>query len=362
MAEEPDKSSKTEPPSGKRLDEARRKGEVPKSPEVASFLALCATVGVVLIGGGWLTRSIGSGLLPFIDHPADFDLSGGGALDVLRMALGAAVPALLVLAAAALAGIAGNLAQHGFMFTPAKLMPDPSKLIPTQGLKRLFGLDNLVNFFKGALKLTAFCVLAWVLLKPKAGYLPQLAGLDPAAILPISAKLLQSLLIGVLVLSGLIAGADWFWQRYRFMERMRMSREELKEEHKDAEGDPHVKAKIKQTRVTRARRRMMQNVPNATVVVTNPTHYAVALRYVAGETAAPVCVAKGLDLVALKIREVAAEHKVPVIEDPPLARALYAAIEVDESIPHEHYQAVAKIIGFVMGAAKGRPRAAPAHY
>lgn len=362
MAEEADKASKTEPPSGKRLADARGKGEVAKSPEVAGFMSLCAGVAVLLFGGGWLSRSIGAGLLPFLEHPASFDLSGDGAVGVMRLALGAIAPVGLVFAAAALAGIIGNLGQHGFMFTPSKILPDPSKLNPTQGFKRMLGLDNLVNFGKGLVKVSAFCALTWIILAPKASMLPQLAGLGPAAILPVCMELLRSLLIATLVLTGAIAGADFFWQRYRFMERMRMSREELKEEYKNAEGDPHIKAKIKHTRVTRARKRMMQNVPKATVVVTNPTHFAVALRYVAGETEAPVCVAKGLDTLALKIREVATEAKVPIIEDPPLARALYAAMEVDDSIPQEHYQAVAKIIGFVMGAAKGRSRPARAHF
>jgi flagellar biosynthesis protein FlhB len=141
------------------------------------------------------------------------------------------------------------------------------------------------------------------------------------------------------------------------LQKMRMSKEEVKEDYRQSEGDPHVKAKQKQIRFERAKRRMMQNVPKATVVVMNPTHYAVALRYVQGETAAPICVAKGLDEVALKIREIAEEHRIPVVEDPPLARALYAVIELDETIPREHYEAVAKIVGFIMG--KGRRRARP---
>jgi flagellar biosynthetic protein FlhB len=140
------------------------------------------------------------------------------------------------------------------------------------------------------------------------------------------------------------------------MQRMRMSREEVKEDYKQSEGDPHIKAKLKQMRVERSKRRMIQAVPTATVVVMNPTHYAVALKYDASETPAPLCVAKGLDSLALKIREVAEEHRVPVIEDPPLARALYAAVEVDQAIPAQHYQAVARIIGFVLNAAKRRAR------
>ena len=158
----------------------------------------------------------------------------------------------------------------------------------------------------------------------------------------------------VLALLGLGAGLDWFWQRQRFLARMRMSKEDQKEEYRQTEGDPHVRAKLKQMRMERSKRRMMQNVSKATVVVMNPTHYAVALRYESGETSAPLCVAKGLDLVALRIREVAEAANVPVVEDPPLARALYATVEIDETIPREHYEAVAKVIGFVMQTAKRR--------
>jgi flagellar biosynthetic protein FlhB len=156
-----------------------------------------------------------------------------------------------------------------------------------------------------------------------------------------------------------ITGADWFIQKQRFMARMRMSKEEQKEEFKNTEGDPHVKAKQKQLRAERARRRMMQAVPKATVVVMNPTHYAVALKYVQGEDAAPICVAKGMDAVALKIREVAKDSNVPVIEDPPLARALYAAVEIDDVIPAAHFEAVAKIIGFILRQSRRRATARP---
>ena len=166
--------------------------------------------------------------------------------------------------------------------------------------------------------------------------------------------MLRSLFFGVLAFLALVAGFDWFWQRYRFMQRMKMTKEELKEDFKATEGDPRIKARIRQLRQERARRRMMQQVPKATVVVMNPTHYAVALRYEAGETAAPVCVAKGLDSLALRIREVAEANRVPVIEDAPLARALYATVEIDDVIPRQHYDAVARIIGFVMQTAKTR--------
>jgi flagellar biosynthetic protein FlhB len=159
--------------------------------------------------------------------------------------------------------------------------------------------------------------------------------------------LLYKVLMAALVALAVIAAADYALQRYRFIQRNRMSKQEIKEEFRQNEGDPQIKAKIRQIRQERAKKRMIAHVPEATVVITNPTHYAVALKYVQGKMAAPVCVAKGVDAVALKIREVAGEHEVPIVENPPLARALYATVDVDETIPQEHFKAVAQVIGYV---------------
>jgi flagellar biosynthetic protein FlhB len=238
------------------------------------------------------------------------------------------------------------------MFTPDKLKPDFKKVSPLGGFKRLFGLDSLMQFIKSLLKVMLTSVIAWWILKPFLPQITNLSALEPAAILPFTADILRRLVFAVAALGLAVAGADWMWQRQRFMKRMRMTKEELKEDFKQSEGDPHVKARQKQLRHERARRRMMQAVPTATVVVMNPTHYAVALKYEAGESGAPMCVAKGLDSLALKIRAVAEEAGVPVIEDPPLARALYAAVEIDDVIPPGHYEAVAKIIGFILGAGR----------
>jgi flagellar biosynthetic protein FlhB len=180
-----------------------------------------------------------------------------------------------------------------------------------------------------------------------------MAAMPPALILPLARDLAIALMMSTIIFLGFAAGADFLWQKYRFAERMKMSMEELKEDYKQSEGDPHVKAKLKQIRAQRSRQRMMQNVPNATVIVTNPTHYSVALRYESGD-AAPVCVAKGVDALALRIREVARDHDVPIVENVPLARALYAAVDVDETIPREHFEAAAKVIGFVMQRRKKR--------
>jgi flagellar biosynthetic protein FlhB len=352
MAADDDKASKTEAPTQHRLDQARGKGDVAKSQDLPTFMALTAAASVLILGGGTIAQSIAGALLPFLAHPEQFDLSGEGTVEVMRMAIRAAAPGLIVLVVASLAGVAGNLVQHGFLWAPSKLAPDFNKLNPLTGLKRMFGVDSLVEFLKSVVKIVAIGAVAWWVLRPKADQFSGLSGLQPVQMLPYAVEMIRGLAVSILIALGVVALFDWLWTRHRFTVRMRMSREDIRQETKESDGDPHVKARQRNLRVQRAKRRMMQNLPTATLVVMNPTHYAVALRYVQGETAAPICVAKGLDNVALKIRAIAEQHGVPVIEDPPLARLLYASIEIDETIPREHYQAVAKIIGFVMGGGR----------
>jgi flagellar biosynthetic protein FlhB len=183
---------------------------------------------------------------------------------------------------------------------------------------------------------------------PERGTLGALLGAEPQQIAGAIVHMLMKLLTATLAVLAVIAVLDYVLQRYRFLQRNRMSKQEIKEEYRQTEGDPAVKAKVKQIRQERSRRRMMAAVPEATVVIMNPTHFAVALKYESGKMAAPVCVAKGVDALALKIRAVAEEHEVPVVENPPLARALYATVEIDEPVPAEHYKAVAQVIGYVM--------------
>ena len=355
MAEEPDSGSKTEEASPRKLEEARRRGEVPKSSDLTQWASLAGAVGVVAMAGGGMSTTLAQQLVPFIDHPQAFDLAGGGGAAVMKTALTAAAPIVFaVMGGAAACGAFGNLVQHGFLFTPDRLAPDFSRVSPMKGFQRLYGIDGMVGFLRSALKIGLVGAVAWMAIRPHTTEFQTLVDVDPLALLTRSADMLRSLFFSVLALLGVMAMVDWIWQRQRFLQRMRMSKEELKEDFRQAEGDPHIKAKIKQIRNERSRRRMMQNVPKATVVLMNPTHYAVALRYVAGETPAPLCVAKGMDSLALKIREVAEAHGVPVVEDAPLARALYATVEVDETIPQEHYNAVAKVIGFVLQTAARR--------
>ena len=359
MSDTNDAASKTEEPTPRKLEQAREKGDIVKTQDLGSFASLAAVAGVIALAGGWLTSNLARGLTPFIARPHDMIIEGAGGVEIARYATMAAAPLLgAVLAAAALSGAAGHLIQSGLRFTPDKLKMDFKKVSPLQGFKRIFGPDGLMQFAKSFLKVLLTAALGWWVIQPYLPKLFELSAHEVTEMMPLTLDILKRLVFAVAALTLVVAGADWLWQRQRFMQRMRMSREELKEDYKQTEGDPHVKARQKQLRNERARRRMMQAVPEATVVIMNPTHYAVALKYEQGEQAAPVCVAKGLDTLALKIREIAEEAGVPVIEDPPLARALYAAVDIDDVIPQAHYEAVAKIIGFILNAANRRRAAA----
>jgi flagellar biosynthetic protein FlhB len=351
---ETDPGSKTEEPTGRRLEEARRQGDVAKSMDLPQWATLAAVAGVVFLSGGWLAQNLMASLEPFVAHPDGFVLQNNGAVEVARMAMMAWLPVFaIVTAAAAAAGVFANVVQTGFLWAPDKIRPDLSKLSLFKGAGRIFGLDSWINFGKSLIKAVVIGVICWETLKPHVAELDQLVGFEPARLLPFLMDVLKALFLSVLGALGVGAIGDWVWQRQRFMQRLRMSREEIKEEHRQSDGDPHVKQKQKAIRLDRAKKRMMANVPKATVVVMNPTHFAVALRY-GDDTPAPLCVAKGVDSLALKIRAVAEEAGVPVVEDPPLARALYAAVDVDQTIPRQHYEAVAKVIGFVLSAARKR--------
>lgn len=357
MADDTDPESKTEDPSAKKLSDARAKGDVVKSADIPQLASLLGAVSVILIAGGWLTRDLANALYPFIAHAGTIDLSSGGAMVVMKQATLAAMPPLLmVMVVTAALGVIANISQTGFMMTPDKLKPDFSKLDLMKGLVRIFGPDGLVQFAKSVVKIAVTAFITWIVLKPHVGEVQNLVGMDVATMIPEAVKLATKLLIAVIIFLVGTSAFDYFWQRMRFMKRMRMTLQEVKDEYKQSDGDPHIKGKRRQIQMQRSRQRMMQAVPKATVVVMNPTHYAVALKYEAGETPAPLCVAKGVDELALKIRAIAEEHGVPVLEDPPLARALYASVEIDEEIPVEHFEAVAKVISFIMNGKKPQAR------
>jgi len=351
VADDKDPESKTEEATPRKLEDARKKGDVAKSPDVASALSLLGAAAVLLLAGGPFAGMMAESLLPFIASPHTMvgALDAGAGVEIGARALWAAAPFLGALALAViLGGVGGNLAQSGLIFSAEKMKPKWSKINPLEGVKRIYGPDGLMNFVKTFVKLVAVIAVCWMVLRPHLRELENMAAMSPASILPFARELALWLMASTLVFLAFTAGADFLWQKMRFAKRMRMTREELKEDYKQAEGDPHVKAKLKQIRAQRGRQRMMQNVPKATVIVTNPTHYSVALRYEPDQgDGAPVCLAKGVDTLALKIREVAKEHNVPIVENVPLARALYASVDVDETIPREHFEAAAQVIGFV---------------
>jgi flagellar biosynthetic protein FlhB len=353
MAEERDDAQRSEEPTGRRLDEARSKGDVVKSPEVSSFIVLAAGAVALMIFSRMAARTFAQHYLVYLERPAEFSLDAGSALLIFKQA----AQGLFVLVAPAIgltmvAGVGVQLMQQGFIFSGERLRPDFSRLSLRAGLKRLLGLDGIINLIKGIIKILLVGAAAFAVIWPERSRLATALDLEPAGVAALALSLIDRVLQAMLVIFAVIAALDYFYQRQRFLSRHRMTRQELKDEVKQSEGDPQIKARIRQIRLERSKKRMMAAIPEASVVITNPTHYAVALKYESGKMAAPVCVAKGVDHMALSIRKVAQEHEIPVVENPPLARALYAAIEIDDEIPAEHYKAVAQIIGYVLKLAE----------
>ena len=353
MAEDRDDSQRTEQPTQRRLDEAHRKGDVVKSAELSSLILLGSGVLALAVFGMAAVQRFAAEFRVFLESPGDMVIDPGTASALLQHAtfglFAVLAPALGVMVFGALAG---HVLQHRPVFSAARLKPEFSKLSPMKGFKRLFGLDGLMNFVKGIAKLLLVGGACFWALWADLGRVTTALDLSPAGTIGLALTLIFKAVLAALAVLAVIGILDYVYQRQRFMARHRMSRQELRDEIKQSEGDPQIKARIRQIRLERSRKRMIAAVPGATVVITNPTHYAVALKYESGRMGAPVCVAKGVDHMALTIRKVAEENDVPVIENPPLARALYAAVEIDGEIPAEHYKAVAQVIGYVMRLAR----------
>ncbi|MBR0874527.1 flagellar biosynthesis protein FlhB [Bradyrhizobium tropiciagri] len=348
-----DTEDKTEDPTQKKLDEALEKGDVAKSQEVNTWFVIAGATLVLStfsgsVGGGimmpmrnliansWMIRTDGPGLMQLTQSIGYAVIAAVG------------VPFLLL----ALAAIAGNMIQHRLVWSGEQLKPKLSKISPGAGLKRLFGKQAVANFLKGLFKLIALGAVMVVVLWPERMRMEAFLRVDPAELLPAITSMTVHLMAAVVAILAAVAIGDYFFQYRTWYERHKMSLQEMKEEFKQSEGDPHVKGRIKQLRVQRAKKRMMAQVPKASVIITNPTHFSVALAYDRSMTA-PICVAKGVDVLAFRIRELAKAHDIPIVENVALARALYATVEVDQEIPVEHYHAVAEIIGYVMRLRRG---------
>ena len=343
-----EEASKTEDPSAKRIEDARKRGDVSKSQEVTTWFMLAGTGSVIALMAPWTASNLMQQLKIVMANADRYEVGGnqfGAFFTALAQAIiGAAIVPMVVLTAVA---VIGNLVQHRPLISVDPLIPKLSKISPLRGFGRLFSRDSLVNFVKGLFKLAIIATVMFFTLWPERNRLDTMVTGDPATILITVEQLTLKVIWAALAIVTVIAIADLVYQRSRWWTRHKMTLQEVRDEFKQMEGDPKVKGRIRQLRMERGRQRMMGQVPKATVIIANPTHYAVALKY-DRDMAAPLCVAKGMDDLALRIRAVGEENDVPVIENPPLARALYASVEIDRTIPGEHFKAVAQVIGYVM--------------
>src|SRR5579863_5744962 len=348
MADERDDTEHTEDPTPRRLEEAIKRGDVVKSVEVSTWFTIGGGTLMLMIFADPMAMNLQAMFRGLLQHSGEIPVDGP-ALDHLVKGLAMhilaalAVPVLML----SLAALLGNAIQHRILFSFDPVLPQVSRISPGAGLRRLFSKQALANFAKGLAKLALFGAVIGALMWPQRQRMIALAGVDPAMILPFTRGLALKMLGTVVAILAMVAAADYLFQYRQWFERQKMSVREMKEEYRQSEGDPAVKGKLRQLRHTRMRKRIMAAVPKASVVIANPTHFAVALQYERGMNA-PICVAKGVDLIARRIREIAEAHDIPVIENPPLARALHGTVEIDQEIPPEHYRAVAEIIGYLM--------------
>lgn len=348
MADDQDPDSKTEEPTQKRLEEAFKKGNIAFSREVSSFLLLAL---LALVVGGLAPAMMRNTLIlltPFFEkaHILPTDFNGFSEL-LHKVAFAAVAIIILPLLGSMFTAMASSFLQNGFVLSAEPIQPKLERISPLAGIKRLFSLRSVVEFIKGLFKITIVGVVAFLAVYPEMTHIQQLPNSSPEAMLRYLGTLAIHMTIGVAVAMFFIALLDLLYQRFQHTKSLRMSHQEIKDEYKQSEGDPMIKQRLRRLRQERARNRMMSSVPDADVVITNPTHFAVALSYDTETMKAPKLVAKGQDLIALKIREIAEENDVPVVENPPLARALFASTELDQEIPITHYEAVAKVISYV---------------
>jgi flagellar biosynthetic protein FlhB len=360
MAEDSqDQSQKTEDPTEKRLQDSRQKGQVAVSREVNHWFIILASAISIMALAPMVMSELKALLFKFIEQPHAIptgrDVLPSVLSDVVTGAILAIMPVMLVLI---LAAFGAGIVQNGFLFATEQIMPKLEKISPVAGFKRLFSVKSVVEFLKGVAKLVIVTCVGIAVLWPHFSGFERMPTMELRDSFNVMHGLVNRLMIGVLAIVSLIAALDFLFQRMQHTKQLRMSRQDIKDEMKQSEGDPHVRARLRQIRRERAQQRMMQAVPEASVVITNPTHFAVALKYEMGDMNAPVMLAKGADNVAARIREVAGEHDIPIVSNPPLARAIFAGVEIGEEIPAEHYKAVAEIIGYVLRLKRKLPGAA----
>ncbi len=361
MADDSDKESKTEEPSEKKIRDTIEKGNLPSSKEAPILASMVAILVFTMFIAQNSAVDLGMFLSGFFDRPEEWQLNSAqdvvALYKIVLVEIAKSVGAVLILLMAA--GIAASVLQNMPRLALDRIQPKASRISLSEGWKRLFGVQGLVEFLKslGKLGFTAiFVVLALAGIKQQllSGMITQ-----PPEFAIIIRQIATHILVAITLVMTLIAGADLFWSRYKWHSDLRMTKQEVKDEYKQTDGDPIIKGRMRSLARDRARKRMIQSVPKATLIIANPTHFSIALRYVREENAAPMVVAKGQDLLALKIREIAAENNIPVFEDVALARSMYKQVSVDSMIPPQFYQAVAELVRIVYGnkapPASGKP-------
>jgi flagellar biosynthetic protein FlhB len=349
MADETtDDSQKTEDPTSKRLEESRKQGQVPLSREVNHWVMLIASAFVLLVMGPGIMSSFGELFRTFVEQPHMLSQNENGIGYVLAsLFIRTGEILFLPMVVMVVAAIVAPLVQIGPLFSAETIKPKLSKISPIAGAKRLFSLRSVVEFLKTLMKMAIIGTVTVILMMPFYGTIEHFIGLPIAFALNELHSLIFRMMVGIISILTVIAVIDLIYQRMEHMKKLRMSKQEIKDEFKQTEGDPQVKARLSELRQTRAQQRMMASVPEADVVITNPTHYAVALKYDPQQMDAPVMIAKGIDETAQRIREVAKENSITIIENPPLARGLFDNMEIDEIIPGDFFKAVAEVISYV---------------
>ncbi len=349
MSEQQDEASKTEEPTQKRIQKAEEEGQFAQSREIQTWASLAGILVVIGVIMPWVGPDLMVRLSSYISESHRIPVAGWELREVMIGVIGDFLGAVwMPLVLFMVLGVIATVGQIGFHVTLKTLQPKLDQLNPIAGFQKTFGsVSQLVELAKSIAKLLVIAVAAVLVLWPVMDRIQEFTGTNIRHMLQVMYERAVLLLIIVLIIMLIVAVIDYMYQSYNYTKKLRMTKQEVKDEHKQAEGDPVVKGRLRQLRIEKARQRIMAAVPKADVVVTNPTHYAVALAYEAGSAAAPVVVAKGIDQIALNIRRVAEEHDVPIIENPPLARALHDACEIDQEIPPDHYRAVAEIISYV---------------
>ncbi len=347
--EEEDEASKTEDPSERKIEKAKEEGDTAVSQDAKSFIMFIGMLFVVWLILPLMMKWFYQYALKFIENPESIPTDQ---MHFQRLLISSGLALLKIMAIPfavfMIFGIIASISQTGFIYAPKKLEPNWNKLNIFAALPNFINMKKVVESLKGIIKISVITFVAILVVRPYLEKVNLMPSMGTIAILSFIHKIVLLLIFTVVIAVFIIAVADYVYQRYTHLKKLRMTKQEVKDEYKQMEGDPMVKSRIRQIRMERARHRMMENVPKADVVIVNPTHYAVALEYKMEQMDAPVVLAKGLDHLALRIREIAEENEIPVVENPPLARALFASVEIDQAIPPEHFKAVAEVIGYVM--------------